>query len=101
MNPFSILGVTDTADDEEIRKAYLSLVRRYPPEHDSERFQYIHNAYEAIKNSRARAAYILLHTKTEYRSPGEVLAAESRLPHRRKPFSASDMKEFIRQCSKI
>jgi DnaJ-class molecular chaperone len=101
VNPFSTLGVDDTADDNEIRQAYLSLVRRYPPEQNPERFQYIHNAYESIKNGRARHEYVLFSMKTEYRSPGEVLAAESKLPHTRKPLSPDHMKEFLRQCSRL
>ena len=32
MNPYEVLGVRETASDEEIRKAYLELVKKYHPD---------------------------------------------------------------------
>ena len=32
MNPYDILGVSPSATDEEIKKAYRTLSRKYPPE---------------------------------------------------------------------
>lgn len=30
-NPFTVLGVIETADDDTIKKAYLQQVREHPP----------------------------------------------------------------------
>jgi curved DNA-binding protein CbpA len=48
------LGLKPDAGDEEIRKRYLSLIRRYTPEKDPERFQAVSAAYERIQHETAR-----------------------------------------------
>jgi len=58
-NPFVLLGVTETADDEAIKKAYLQQVRQHPPEREPEQFQAIRVAFEAIKTRRDRLRYRL------------------------------------------
>jgi DnaJ-class molecular chaperone len=58
-NPFAVLGIAETADDAAIKKAYLQQVREHPPERDSERFQTIRVAYEAIKTRQDRLRYRL------------------------------------------
>ena len=32
MNPYKVLGVSENASQEEIRKAYLALVKKYHPD---------------------------------------------------------------------
>ena len=32
-DPYAILGLSDDADDDAIRRRYLELVKRFPPEH--------------------------------------------------------------------
>lgn len=59
-NPFELLKVPESADDEEIRAAYLARVREFPPERAPERFQAIREAYDRIKNEKARIAYLYL-----------------------------------------
>ena len=59
LNPFAVLGVAETADDDAIKKAYLQRVRESPPERDPERFQLIRAAYEAIKTRPDRLRYRL------------------------------------------
>ena len=59
--PFEILGLPESATDQEIRRAYLAKVREYPPEREPERFQEIRAAFEAIKDRRARVKYQLFH----------------------------------------
>lgn len=63
-NPFAVLGVAETADDDAIKKAYLQQVREHPPERDSERFQAIRAAYDAIKTRRNRLRYRLFGQET-------------------------------------
>ncbi|MEO5376525.1 MAG: J domain-containing protein [Magnetococcus sp. DMHC-6] len=58
-NPFQILDVPVQTDDETVRKAWLNLVRIYPPERDPTRFQEIRTAYEAIKTYRDRSRFHL------------------------------------------
>lgn len=60
-SPFEILGVSPDADDEAIRRAYLSKVQAYPPERAPEEFQAIRRAYEQIRTPRARIEYALFH----------------------------------------
>jgi curved DNA-binding protein CbpA len=58
-NPFSVLGVPNSADDETIKKAYLQKVREHPPEREPQRFQAIRSAFESIKTQRDRLRYQL------------------------------------------
>lgn len=62
--PFDILGVTENASDEAIKKAYLQKVRQYPPERSPEQFQRIRGAFEAIQNLQQRLKYQLFHHET-------------------------------------
>lgn len=48
MNDYQILGLSEGADQKEIKRAYFKLVRQYSPEKDPERFQQIREAYERL-----------------------------------------------------
>jgi curved DNA-binding protein CbpA len=61
-DPFSILGVDDTAGDEEIKRRYLALVRAFPPDREPERFQTYRAAFEALRDERKRLEAKLLAT---------------------------------------
>ncbi|MDH4318112.1 MAG: J domain-containing protein [Desulfobulbaceae bacterium] len=61
--PFEILEVKESATDEEIKKAYLAMVKRYPPEQCSEQFQRIRRAYELIHSAEKRIAHRLFHAE--------------------------------------
>ena len=63
-NPFILLGVPETADDEAIKKAYLQQVRQHPPEREPEQFQAIRLAFEAIKTRQDRLRYRLFQLET-------------------------------------
>jgi curved DNA-binding protein CbpA len=62
-DPFQVLGVSDTANDEAIKKAYLQKVREFPPDREPERFQTIRSAFDTIKTQRNRLHYELFHTE--------------------------------------
>jgi len=47
-SPFEILGLPPGADETQIRKQYLSLVRRHPPDRDPEKFKEIRAAYDRL-----------------------------------------------------
>jgi curved DNA-binding protein CbpA len=61
-DPFTVLGVTDDADDAEIRRRYLSLVKNFPPDRAPDRFQQFRAAYEALSDERKRLETKLLQT---------------------------------------
>lgn len=61
MNPYSILGVSPTASDDEIKKAYRTLSRKYHPDANinnpdaaraEEKFKEIQAAYQQIMHER-------------------------------------------------
>src|SRR5262245_63157966 len=59
---YKILGVARGAGDEEIKKAYRKLARKYHPDvskeaNAKERFQDVSEAYETLKDKEKRAAY--------------------------------------------
>ncbi len=51
---FLTLGLPPDANDGQIRERYLELVKRYTPEKEPRRFQEISEAFEQLKNVRAR-----------------------------------------------
>jgi hypothetical protein len=48
-NPHELLGLGHDADARSARRAYLSLVRRFKPEHSPEQFKRIREAYEFVE----------------------------------------------------
>src|SRR5262245_19777532 len=59
---YKILGVARGAGDEEIKKAYRKLARKYHPDVSKEadakeKFQEVSEAYETLKDKEKRAAY--------------------------------------------
>jgi DnaJ-class molecular chaperone len=55
-DPYDVLGVTPDADDDLIRKKYLELVRRYPPDTHGDKFNEVRAAYDALRDQRTRVA---------------------------------------------
>jgi curved DNA-binding protein CbpA len=61
-DPFTVLGVDETAGDAEIRRRYLALVRDFPPDRAPDRFREYRAAYEALSDERKRLEATLLRT---------------------------------------
>jgi hypothetical protein len=49
-DPYQVLGIEPGAGSEQISQAYRTLVRRFPPELNPERFARIHRAYELLSS---------------------------------------------------
>lgn len=70
--PYEILEVAVDVDDATLKKAYLTMVRRYPPERFPDDFQRIYQAYELIKTAEDRLSYRLFHC--ELPQPADIAA---------------------------
>ena len=65
-NPYDVLGVPSTASDDEIKKAYRDLTRRYHPDANvnnpladlaEEKFKEVQEAYDLVMKDRANGGY--------------------------------------------
>ena len=65
-DPYSVLGITPEATDEEVKQAYRALARKYHPDNyqdnpladlAEEKMKEINEAYEAITKMRAGGGY--------------------------------------------
>lgn len=63
MNPYEILGVSPDASDDEVKKAYRTLSKKYHPDANigsphqaeyTEKFKQVQNAYSTIMNDRKK-----------------------------------------------
>ena len=99
MDYYETLGISEGADDKEVRQAYLGLVKEHPPERSPERFREISTAYEALKDSKSRMEYYLFSSDPGIESPFEAVTGLFRNQDHRKPLSFKDMKEYFRRCA--
>ena len=54
LNHIIELELTPPFDGEDVRKAYVRLVKRYPPARSPEKFRRLNEAFEALGNDRNR-----------------------------------------------
>ena len=58
-DPYVVLGVPADSDDATIRRRYLELVKRFPPERHPEQFAAVRGAYESLRDLDTRLRYRL------------------------------------------
>ncbi len=75
---YLVLGLSFPATDEEVRRAYLDLVKRFSPERHPERFAKITEAYEALKDA-TRRTHMMLEGFLQPRYPEEEILLLDRL----------------------
>lgn len=56
-NYYEVLGLEPGATAIEIKKAYFSMVRKYPPDRFQEEFMKIREAYEVLSNEKTKKQY--------------------------------------------
>ncbi len=49
MDPFTLLGIAQTADDEQVKAAYFAKIKQFSPEHHPAQFKQIQTAYQQLK----------------------------------------------------
>lgn len=60
-DPYDVLGLPRSADEEALRLRYLELVREHPPDQSPERFAAIRAAYDEVRDPARRLENLLLH----------------------------------------
>ena len=59
-DPYAVLGLDRTAKADDVRRAYLRLVRVHTPESNPEQFKQVRAAYETLRSPLRRAELAVL-----------------------------------------
>lgn len=97
-NPYDVLGLTREVTDEQVREAYLRLVRSFPPDTEPKTFNRVSEAYDKIKDERARLEYDLFSTEPGIERPFEALVAQMNTDGERRPLDYEGMMDLLREC---
>jgi curved DNA-binding protein CbpA len=84
-DPYEIMGLARDADEAEIRRRYLELVREFSPDRAPERFATIREAYDEVRDPlrRLEAQLFSIETRDSIESLQSDLRArlrDARLP---------------------
>lgn len=99
MNPYLILNVPLTANDAQIRAAWQRAVQEHPPERDALRFQQVQEAWQAIRDARARAAWSVCPRTAPADSPAAALLLYATRQKSMTPPGAPAFRAFLQACS--
>ena len=90
MNPYDVLGITPDASDDEVKKAYRRLSKKYHPDANinnpnqaayTEKFKEVQNAYKTIMDSRKKGnQYQGGYTSYSYQYTGMIKKHLMKLP---------------------
>ena len=53
-NLYEVLNINKNSSEKEIKDRYMTLVRKYPPEKEPQKFAEIREAYEILCNPKQR-----------------------------------------------
>jgi curved DNA-binding protein CbpA len=84
-DPYEVLGLPPQADEAEIRRRYLDLVRQFPPDRAPDRFAAIHAAYDAVRDPARRLEAQLFRTASSDSIDALVADLRARLTEARLP----------------
>jgi len=84
-DPYEVLGIDPRSDDAEIRRRYLELVRRHPPDREPERFAAVREAYDQLRDPVARLKSKLFPLETSDTMDAILAEMERRLRTARIP----------------
>jgi curved DNA-binding protein CbpA len=94
-DPYQVLGLPADSDDGAIRRRYLELVKKFPPEHHPEKFAAIRSAYESLRDLTTRVRYRLFEAgKNESL---EAIIQELECPTSRRRVSLQTLLSLIRK----
>ena len=79
-NALQILEVKPDATADELRKAYLSLVRQHPPDRDPDKFRDIHAAYQMLNDPMVQATALLTPSRDKPDLSAVIATAEKVRP---------------------
>jgi len=78
-DPYEILGVARGANEADIRRRYLELVRQNPPDRAPQRFTEIHRAYEELRDPVVRMESRLFDLESAGTMPAVIAEIQQRL----------------------
>jgi curved DNA-binding protein CbpA len=82
-DPYTVLDLPPDADDAAVRKRYLELTLKYPPEQHPEKFAAVRAAYEKVRTLDARVKYKLFEQGSENTIEAIIEEAECTTPRPR------------------
>lgn len=98
LKDFLTLDISPDASDEQIREAYLHLIKKHPPEKDPVNFQRINSAYEAVKDKRSRVRTRIFFSATVKDPEQSLLELAKSRKIRRK---SAGLKKLIKACHEV